>query len=149
MESRHWQRRQISFDVEVRLWHKSGDQVVQCKTRDISMGGAFLMTEELGFPKHRLLEVRFPALQRLHLKQPSIIARAVRREGKGLAIHFSKADRETIRAMHKMLQWRSYYPIQSTAPDKPRRYLKPGGVAQTTTSEMPSTGSSRSRAPQQ
>ncbi|MCK4743980.1 MAG: PilZ domain-containing protein [Sulfuriflexus sp.] len=121
MESRNWQRRQIKFDVEIRLWRRGGEQLIACKTQDVSMGGAFLLTEELGFPKHRLLEISFPALQRLQLKQPVIIARAIRKEGKGLAVRFSKADRETIRAMHKMLQWRSYYPIET----KQRRYLSP------------------------
>ncbi len=121
MESRNWQRRQIMFDVEIRIWHRGGEQVIACKTSDVSMGGAFLLTEELGFPKHRLLEVTFPALKRLKLKHPQIIARAVRKQAKGLAVRFSKADRETIRAMHKMLQWRSYYPIET----KHRRYLNP------------------------
>jgi len=121
MESRNWQRRQIAFDVEVKLWHRGGEQKIACKTQDVSMGGALLLTDELGFPKHRLLEIRFPALRNLQLKQPQIIARAVRKQAKGLAIRFSKADRETIRAMHKMLQWRSYYPIEA----KQRRYLSP------------------------
>ena len=121
MESRQWQRRQIMFDVEVRIWHRDGDEVIACKTSDVSMGGAFLLTDKLGFPKHRLLEISFPALNRLKLKHPHIIARAVRKQGKGLAIRFSKANRETIQAMHKMLQWRSYYPIES----RHRRYLNP------------------------
>lgn len=121
MESRNWQRRHITFDVEVRIWHRGGEQMVACKTADVSMGGAFLLTEELGFPKHRLLEITFPALSRLKLKNPLIIARAIRKQGKGIAVRFSKADRETIRAMHKMLQWRSYYPIET----KQRRYLNP------------------------
>ena len=121
MESRNWQRRQITFDVQVRLWHRGGEQLIACKTQDVSMGGALLLTNELGFPKHRLLEIIFPALQRLQLKQPNIIARAVRKQEQGLAVRFSKADRETIRAMHKMLQWRSYYPIEA----KRRRYLNP------------------------
>jgi len=121
MESRNWQRRQITFDVQVRLWHRGGEQLIACKTQDVSMGGALLLTDELGFPKHRLLEIIFPALQRLQLKQPNIIARAVRKQEQGLAVRFSKADRETIRAMHKMLQWRSYYPIEA----KRRRYLNP------------------------
>jgi len=121
MESRNWQRRQIAFDVQVRLWHRGGEQLIACKTQDVSMGGALLLTDELGFPKHRLLEIIFPALQRLQLKQPNIIARAVRKQEQGLAVRFSKADRETIRAMHKMLQWRSYYPIET----KRRRYLNP------------------------
>jgi len=121
MESRNWQRRQITFDVQVRLWHRGGEQLIACKTQDVSMGGALLLTNELGFPKHRLLEIIFPALQRLQLKQPNIIARAVRKQEQGLAVRFSKADRETIRAMHKMLQWRSYYPIET----KRRRYLNP------------------------
>ena len=126
MESRNWERRNIGFDIEVRLWHKAGEQVINCKTRDISMGGAFLLTNELGYPKHRLLEVRFPALQRLMLRQPHIIARATRKEDCGIAIRFSKADGDTIRAMHKMLQWRSYYPIESEqAETKQRRYLSP------------------------
>lgn len=121
MESRNWQRRQIVLDVEIRIWHRSGEQVIACKTKDISMGGAFLLTEELGFPKHRLLKITFPALNRLKLKNPQITARAVRKQSKGLAVRFSKADRETIRAMHKMLQWRSYYPVE----EKQRRYLNP------------------------
>ena len=121
MESRNWQRRQITFDVEVRLWHRGGEQNIACKTQDVSMGGALLLTDELGFPKHRLLEISFPALRSLQLKQPKIIARAVRKQANGLAVRFSKADRETIRAMHKMLQWRSYYPIEA----KRRRYLSP------------------------
>jgi len=126
MESRNWQRRNIGFDVEVRLWHKDGEQLVNCKTRDISMGGAFLLTNELGFPKHRLLNIRFPALKRLALDKPNIIARATRKEDEGIAICFSKAERETIRAMHKMLQWRSYYPLEKDEPEsKQRRYLNP------------------------
>jgi len=129
MESRNWQRRNIGFDVEVRLWHKEGEQVVNCKTRDISMGGAFLLTNELGYPKHRLLDISFPALRRLALSKPNIIAKATRKEDEGLAIRFSKAERETIRAMHKMLQWRSYYPLESDDTDetetRQRRYLSP------------------------
>lgn len=119
MESRNWQRRQIMFDVEVRIWHRGGEQIISCKTSDVSMGGAFLLTEELGFPKHRLLEINFPALERLKLRNPTIIARAIRKQGKGLAVRFRKADRDTIRAMHKMLQWRSYFPVET----KHRRYL--------------------------
>jgi len=126
METRNWQRRKIGFDVEVRLWHKNGEQIVNCKTRDISMGGAFLLTNELGYPKHRLLDVTFPALKHLELNRPSIIARATRKDDEGLAIRFSKAERETIRAMHKMLQWRSYYPLETNEPETPqRRYLSP------------------------
>lgn len=59
MDSRHWQRRLMPLEVEVRLWRRSGEQVITCQTRDVSMSGAFLSTEELGYPKHRLLDIRF------------------------------------------------------------------------------------------
>lgn len=127
MECRHWQRRKIPFEVEVSLWHRTGEQTVVCKTYDISMSGALLLTHELGFPKHRLLEVRFKALDRLQLKQPRIIARAIRKDSDGIAVRFRKADRETIRALHKMLQWRNYFPLTgktNTAGNQQRRYLK-------------------------
>ena len=65
MEYREWQRRLIPFEVEVRLWHRQGEQVIKCKTRNISMNGAFLITDELGFPRYRLLELRFAAMDRL------------------------------------------------------------------------------------
>lgn len=132
MECRHWQRRKIPFEVEVSLWHRNGEQTVVCKTYDVSMSGALLLTHELGFPKHRLLEVRFKALERLQLKQPRIIARAIRKDSSGIAVRFRKADRETIKALHKMLQWRNYFPLTgktNTSGHPPRRFLKPSPPA--------------------
>ena len=123
MECRHWQRRKIPFEVEVSLWHRNGEQTVVCKTHDVSMSGALLLTQELGYPKHRLLEIRFKALNRLSLKQPRIIARAIRKDANGIAVRFRKADRDTIKALHKMLQWRNYFPLAERGHPQ-RRYLK-------------------------
>jgi hypothetical protein len=128
MEYRNWQRRRIPLEVEVSLWHRGGEQTVVCKTHDVSMNGALLLTHELGYPKHRLLEIRFKALSHLQLKQPRIIARAIRKNPNGIAVRFRKADRDTIRALHKMLQWRNYFPLAErkvdTANQLQRRYLK-------------------------
>jgi len=121
MEYREWQRRLIPFEVEVRLWHRQGEQIIKCKTRNISMNGAFLITDQLGFPRYRMLELRFAAMDRLKLPQTHIIAKAIRQEKDGLAVRFTKADRESIRALHKILQWRSYFPVGH----KQRRYLNP------------------------
>jgi len=127
MEGRHWKRRKIPFEVRVSLWHRNGEQTITCKTYDVSMSGALLLTHELGYPKHRLLEIRFKALNHLKLKQPRIIARTVRKDANGIAVRFRKADRDTIKALHKMLQWRNYYPVQEKSMDSEhpqRRYLR-------------------------
>ena len=55
------------------------------------------------------------------MPETHIIAKAIRQEKDGLAVRFTKADRETIRALHKILQWRSYFPVSN----KQRRYLNP------------------------
>ena len=111
MNNRSWQRRSLSLDVEVRLWHREGDQVVNCKTRNMCMTGAYIATTELGFPRRRLVELRFPVLDRLRLKQPEILARVVHKGKDGLGLRFCKSETATTRALHRMLQWRSYYPL--------------------------------------
>lgn len=111
MNNRAWQRRSMSLDVEIRLWHRNGEQVIHCKTGNISMIGAFIITTELGFPKRRLVELRFSILDRLSLKQPQILARVVHKGKDGLGLRFCRTDSDTIRALHRMLQWRNYYPL--------------------------------------
>lgn len=101
----------MSLDVEVKLWRRQGEQVINCKTRNICMTGTFINTSELGFPKRRLVELRFPILDRLRLEHPEILARVVHEGEDGLGLRFCKTDNATIRALHRMLQWRTYYPI--------------------------------------
>ena len=77
------------------------------------MTGAYIATNELGYPKRRLVELRFPILDRLRLKQPRILARIVHKGKDGLGLRFCKTESATIRALHRMLQWRNYYPLPS------------------------------------
>ena len=111
MNKRSWQRRNMSLDVEVRLWRRQGEQVINCKTRNVCMTGTYISTTELGFPKRRLVELRFTILDRLRLKHPEILARVVHKGKDGLGLRFCKTDSATIRALHRMLQWRNYYPL--------------------------------------
>ncbi len=111
MNKRTWQRRNMSLDVEVRLWRRQGEQVVNCKTRNVCMTGTYINTTELGFPKRRLVELRFSVLDRLRLKRPEILARVVHSGKDGLGLRFCTTDHDTIRALHRMLQWRNYYPL--------------------------------------
>ena len=101
----------MSLDVEVKLWRRQGEQVVNCKTGNICMTGTYINTSELGFPKRRLVELRFAILDRLRLKHPEILARVVHKGKDGLGLRFCKTDSATIRALHRMLQWRKYYPL--------------------------------------
>jgi hypothetical protein len=101
----------MALDIEIRLWRRGGEQIIRCKTQNICMTGAYIRTRELGFPRHRLLEVRLPVLDRLKLKHPRIMAKVVHQGKDGVGIRFSKADSQTIRALHKMLQWRTYHPL--------------------------------------
>jgi len=112
MNNRAWQRRSMALDVEIRMWRREGDQIIRCKTNNICMTGAYVVTDELGFPKRRLVELHFSILDRLRLKQPRILARIVHKGKDGLGLRFCKTDSATIRALHKMLQWRTYYPVQ-------------------------------------
>ena len=115
MEKRRWQRRPMRLDVEVRMWRRHGEQIVHCRTDDISMTGAFIRTNALGFPKRRLIEMRFAVLERLNLNKPVVLARVVHKGRNGLGVNFCRPDSNTIKALHRMLQWRSYYPVKKPA----------------------------------
>lgn len=83
------------------------------------MTGAFIRTNALGFPKRRLVELRFAILERLKLKRPVVLARVVHKGRDGLGVSFCKPDSDTIKALHRMLQWRSYYPLRKEEQGSP------------------------------
>lgn len=108
MEQRTWKREHLNLDIEIRMWRPDGEEIIRCKTLDVSLGGAELQTFDITFPKHRVLEVFFPELRHYGLRQPRILGKFVRKTDKGMAIQFRKASNETITALYRMMKKDSY-----------------------------------------
>jgi len=103
MEQRTWNRNNLALDVEIRLWRPNGEEVLRCKTLDLSLGGAELLTYDVDFPKHRVLEVHFPHLVKQGVKQHRILGKFIRKTDSGIAIQFRKAHNETLRQLHSAI----------------------------------------------
>ena len=103
MEQRTWKRDNVNLDIEIRMWRPTGEEVIRCKTLDVSLGGAEIQTFDITFPKHRVLEVFFPEMQRYGLRQPRILGKFVRKTTNGMAIQFRKANNETITALYRLV----------------------------------------------
>jgi len=103
MEQRTWKRDSIALDVEISMWRPDGQVVLNCKTLDVSMAGAELLTYDVTFPKHRVLEIRFTQMCGKTLKRPRILAKFLRKTNDGIAIQFRKADNETLKFLQKMI----------------------------------------------
>lgn len=103
MEKRTWKRDPVALDVEIRMWRRDGEDIVNCKTLDVCLGGAELLTYNATFPKHRVLEVRFPQLSHMKMRQPRILAKFIRKTSQGVAIQFTKANNETIKNLQGLI----------------------------------------------
>lgn len=103
MDQRSWKRDTMTLDVEIRMWRPDGEDILKCQTLDLSLGGAELHTDDLTFPKHRVLEIRFNQLSKYKLKQPRILGKFVRKTHKGMVVQFSKAENDTIKALHHLI----------------------------------------------
>ncbi len=103
MEQRNWNRDAIALDVEIKMWRPEGEQVLRCKTLDVSLGGAELLSCAVKFPKHRVLELRFPQICGTQVKQPRMLAKFIRNTDRGMAIQFLKANNETLRALQALI----------------------------------------------
>lgn len=103
MEKRTWKRDSIALDIEIRMWRRDGEDIVNCKTLDVGLGGAELLTYDSTFPKHRVLEVRFPQLRNLDMKQPRILAKFKRKTRVGVVIQFTKANNETLKNLQNLI----------------------------------------------
>ena len=103
MEQRTWKRDSVALDVEIRMWRRGGEDVVNCKTLDIGLGGAEILTYDATFPKHRVLEVRFTQMQNMKLQQSRILAKFLRKTADGVAIQFTKANNETLMILQRLI----------------------------------------------
>jgi len=103
MEQRNWKRDPMSLDVEVRMWRPCGEEVLRCKTLDLSLGGAELETYDVAFPKHRVLEIRFSKLTNCGLKQPRILGKFIRKTNNGMVVQFRKAENETLKCLQYLI----------------------------------------------
>ena len=103
MEHRTWKRDSVALDVEIRMWRRDGEEVVNCKTLDIGLGGAELLTYNATFPKHRVLEVRFAQMHNMKLRQTRILAKFLRKTQDGVAIQFTKANNETLMILQRLI----------------------------------------------
>jgi hypothetical protein len=103
MEQRTWKRDSIALNMEIRMWRPEGEQVVNCKTLDVSLGGAELLCYGTSFPRHRVLEIRFSHMCNKRIKQPRILAKFIRKTQHGIAIQFLKANNETLRSLQSLI----------------------------------------------
>lgn len=103
MEQRTWKRDAMSLDVEIRMWRPNGEEVLRCKTLDLSLGGAELQTYDVAFPKHRVLEIRINQLGDFGLKQHRILGKFIRKTNNGMAVQFRKANNETIKVLQYLI----------------------------------------------
>jgi len=103
MEQRTWKRGEMSLDVEIRMWRPNGEEVLRCKTLDLSLGGAELQTYDVAFPKHRVLEIRINQLNEFGLKQHRILGKFIRKTNNGMAVQFRKANNDTIKVLQYII----------------------------------------------
>ncbi|HEC29301.1 MAG TPA: PilZ domain-containing protein [Gammaproteobacteria bacterium] len=103
MEQRTWKRDSLALDVEIRMWRPAGEEILCCKTLDVSLGGAELLTHNVTFPKHRVLEIRFSELNGRGLKQSRILGKFIRKTNGGIAIQFRKANNDTLKILQALM----------------------------------------------
>jgi len=95
MEHR-WNTR-VPLDINVTLnYDKVG--LISARTRDLSLGGAYVMTDSIRLGKHTMLDVLLP-----HEDDPSRMVRVpatvVRTDGEGVALQFTDFDATSIAAL--------------------------------------------------
>lgn len=104
IDMRAFPRRAMKLPIEISLWHRDEATVIHCDADNISLQGAHLNTQALGFPKFRTLEIRILNLIDETMPTPQrILARAVRPTATGLAIEFRRTKNSVIKALQQHL----------------------------------------------
>ena len=92
MEHR-WNTR-TPLDINITLnYDKVG--LISARTRDISLGGAYIMTDSIRLGKHTMLEVLFPKDEDPG-QMVNVPATVVRSDNSGIAIQFTDFDSRSI-----------------------------------------------------
>ena len=103
MEHRTWKRDSLNLEIEIRMWRPDGEEVLRCKTKDVSLGGAEILTYDVSFPKHRVLEIWFSDLKNSDAEKTRILGKFIRKTNNGIAIQFRKANNDTIRNLQRLI----------------------------------------------
>ena len=103
MEHRTWKRDSLNLEIEIHMWRPDGEEVLRCKTKDVSLGGAELLTYDVSFPKHRVLEIWFSELKKAGTEKTRILGKFIRKTDNGIAIQFRKANNETLKKLQYLI----------------------------------------------
>ena len=103
MERRFWQRKEKKLKCWINTLHYHDSEDLECTTRDISVGGAYLLTSQK-LPKNHLIEVRFSSDVTNHMNQYSLFGYVVREDEDGSAFEIRRANKLTMHRLYEMIQ---------------------------------------------
>lgn len=108
MERRWSERRPVEMEVEVYCCggKAPAGPVLRARTRDVSFGGMFLLTDAPDLPTYREVLVRFPCKGRGDTSAGHCTVRghAVYRTSEGVALRFDRVDLEVVRTLRDLLR---------------------------------------------
>ncbi len=109
MDRRWSERRPVEVEVEVYCCGRQPTRrLLRARTRDLSFGGAFLLTDDRELPRYREVLLRFPCRtgpgrqpQEAHC---TVRGHAVYHTDEGVAVRFDRIDLEVVRALRDLLR---------------------------------------------
>ncbi len=107
MDRRWSERRPVEMEVEVFCCGREPSRrVLRARTRDVSFGGMFLLTDEPELPAYREVLLRFPCKGRRGAPDGYCTVRghAVYRTSEGVAVRFDRIDLEVVRTLRDLLR---------------------------------------------
>ena len=103
MERRAWERKEKNIKCWINAFHYNTDGSVECETKDLSLGGAFLVTP-VKLPKNHLIEIKFSSAISSHTNHYSLFGYVVREEDGGSAFEVRRASKLTMHRLNELLR---------------------------------------------
>lgn len=103
MERRIWKRKEMELTCWINTIHYNNGKSLECTTRDISIGGAFLLTPAR-LPQNHLIEVKFSSSVTNHVNQYSLFGYVVREDDGGSAFEIRRATKLSMHRLYELIQ---------------------------------------------
>ena len=108
MDRRWSERRPVEIEVEVYCCGRQPTRRLRVRTRDLSFGGAFLLTGDRELPRYREVLLRFPCRtgpgRQAGEGHCTVRGHAVYHTEEGVAVRFDRIDLEVVRVLRDLMR---------------------------------------------
>jgi len=109
MDRRWSERRPVEVEVEVYCCGRQPTRrLLRARTRDLSFGGAFLLTDDRELPRYREVLLRFRCASQAGRQDEggycTVRGHAVYHTEEGVAVRFDRIDLEVVRTLRDLLR---------------------------------------------